>query len=133
MNELINNQFKILFVFFISGVCIALLFDIFRIQRKIFRVYDFITYIQDILFWIISGLILIFVTMKYTNGELRAYMLLGILLGVILYLRCISHIFIGINTWVIKLIANILKVFFSPIKKIYKIIKKSWKNKNNML
>lgn len=133
MNALLLSQFNTVFIFFLTGICIGLLFDFFRIQRKVLRTCDFITYIQDILFWIVSGLIIIFVIMKYTNGEIRIYMILGIILGILIYFIIISKYIMKIFVCILSFLLNIIGKLLFPIKKIYKIIKKSWKNKNNML
>ncbi len=133
MNALLLSQFNTVFIFFLTGICIGLLFDFFRIQRKVLKTCDFITYIQDILFWIVSGLIIIFVIMKYTNGEIRIYMALGIILGILIYFLIISKYIMKIFVCILSFLLNIIGKLLFPIKKIYKIIKKSWKNKNNML
>lgn len=133
MNALLLSQFNTVFIFFMTGICIGLLFDFFRIQRKVLKTCDFITYIQDILFWIVSGLIIIFVIMKYTNGEIRIYMVLGIILGILIYFLIISKYIMKIFVCILSFLLNIIGKLLFPIKKIYKIIKKSWKNKNNML
>ena len=133
MNALLLSQFNTVFIFFLTGICIGLLFDFFRIQRKVLKTCDFITYIQDILFWIVSGLIIIFVIMKYTKGEIRIYMVLGIILGILIYFLIISKYIMKIFVCILSFLLNIIGKLLFPIKKIYKIIKKSWKNKNNML
>lgn len=133
MNELIHHQIKILAIFTLTGMCIGLLFDFFRIQRKVFKTFDFITYIQDVLFWILSGIILIIVIMKYTNGEIRIYMISGMVLGIIVYMRLISKYIIKINTLILKFIIRFIKLILLPLKKICEIPKKSWKKNNNML
>ena len=133
MNALLLSQFNTVFIFFLTGICIGLLFDFFRIQRKVLKTCDFITYIQDILFWIVSGLIIIFVIMKYTNGKIRIYMVLGIILGILIYFLIISKYIMKIFVCILSFLLNIIGKLLFPIKKIYKIIKKSWKNKNNML
>ena len=133
MNALLLSQFNTVFIFFLTGICIGLLFDFFIIQRKVLKTCDFITYIQDILFWIVSGLIIIFVIMKYTNGEIRIYMVLGIILGILIYFLIISKYIMKIFVCILSFLLNIIGKLLFPIKKIYKIIKKSWKNKNNML
>ena len=133
MNALLLSQFNTVFIFFLTGICIGLLFDFFRIQRKVLKTCDFITYIQDILFWIVSGLIIIFVIMKYTNGEIRIYRVLGIILGILIYFLIISKYIMKIFVCILSFLLNIIGKLLFPIKKIYKIIKKSWKNKNNML
>lgn len=125
MNALLLSQFNTVFIFFLTGICIGLLFDFFRIQRKVLKTCDFITYIQDILFWIVSGLIIIFVIMKYTNGEIRIYMVLGIILGILIYFLIISKYIMKIFVCILSFLLNIIGKLLFPIKKIYKIIKKS--------
>ena len=60
------------FVFIILGLIISFIFDIFRILRKKFKTNNFITYIEDILFWLISGFLIITAIFKFNDGELRA-------------------------------------------------------------
>lgn len=133
MNALLLSQFNTVFIFCLTGLGIGLLFDCFRIQRKVLRTCDIITYIQDILFWIFSGILIIFVIMKYTNGEIRIYMILGMLIGIILYFLIFSKYIMKIFVTILGFLLNIIRKLLLPIKKINKIIKKSWKNKNNML
>lgn len=129
MNALLLSQFNTVFIFFLTGICIGLLFDFFRIQRKVLKTCDFITYIQDILFWIVSGLIIIFVIMKYTNGEIRIYMVLGIILGILIYFLIISKYIMKIFVCILSFLLNIIGKLLFPIKKIYKIIKKAGKTR----
>ena len=57
-----NNleQLSSFIIFTIIGVIISIIFDIFRILRKTFKTPDLITYIEDIIFWILTGLIVLF-------------------------------------------------------------------------
>ena len=73
MNALLLSQFNTVFIFFLTGICIGLLFDFFRIQRKVLKTCDFITYIQDILFWIVSGLIIIFVILLKVKQKILLF------------------------------------------------------------
>lgn len=127
MNNLINNQINLLIIFTITGLSIGLLFDFFRAQRKFFRTKDFITNIEDIIFWICSAIIIIYVVLKYTNGEFRLYMLFGILTGLIFYFLLISKIYIKLNLIALKYISAIIKIFLFPIKKLFNFIKKAGK------
>ena len=71
MEELYSQLFCLL-MFTITGIAIGILFDIFRILRKSFKTADIITYLQDILFWILSGLIVLFSIYRFNNGEIRS-------------------------------------------------------------
>lgn len=117
-----QNQAYIFAIFILNGFLIGLLFDIFRIIRKSFKTPDFFTYIHDITFWIISGIIIMYSIFKFNNGELRLFIFLGIGLGLALYLLVFSKIFIKISVkliFIFKKIFNI--VFIIPIKFIIKV------------
>lgn len=62
-----NNIIYILLSFFITGVLIGILFDVFRISRKAFKLPDWIIYIEDILFWIITGVLILFTIFTFAN------------------------------------------------------------------
>ena len=69
-----ENQAYLFMIFIFNGFLISILFDIFRILRKSFKINDFITYIQDILFWILTTFIILYSIFKFTNGELRGFL-----------------------------------------------------------
>lgn len=121
MENSIPMQLYSLLVFTISGIAIGIFFDIFRILRRSFKTPDIITYIEDILFWIFSGIFFLFVLFKFNNGEIRNYVIIGMIFGILIYMLTISKYFIKFNVAIIKFIKKIL---LYPIKLIFKIIKK---------
>ena len=80
---MITNQGYIFLIFILNGILIGLLFDVFTISRKTFSTKDFITYIEDILVWIITGILVLYSVFRFNNGEIRLYMFVAILMGVI--------------------------------------------------
>ena len=54
MDNVFTIQLKELFHFFITGIEISFIFDIFRAKRKVIKTSDIITYIEDIIYWIIA-------------------------------------------------------------------------------
>lgn len=125
---MVTNQAYLFLVFTINGIIIGLLFDIFRILRRSFKTSDIVTYLQDILFWILTGFILLYSIFTFSNGEVRFYMFLGVFLGCLIYMLLFSKHFIGINVKIIlalkKIIGKILSIIIFPIKIIIKSIKK---------
>lgn len=124
------NQLYILFVFIISGSIIGILFDLFRILRKSFKTPDIITYIEDTLFWIITGLFLLYIIFKYSFGEIRIYMFISLIIGLVVYFLTISKYFIDLNVKIINIfkisISKILYLLFYPIKIIINILQKAF-------
>lgn len=122
------NQTSLFLIFTIDGVLIGIIFDIFRILRKTIKTSDFVTYIEDFLFWIITSIVLFYSIFTYNNGELRFFMFLAVILGFVLYLCTISSYLIKINVKIINTIKRIfLKLFeiiYKPLIKTFKILKK---------
>ena len=75
-----ENQAYIFVMFILIGILIGLIFDIFRVSRQFFKTSNIITYIEDAVFWILIGLVLFISIFKLNNGELRAYIFLGVVL-----------------------------------------------------
>ena len=120
-----ETQAYIFFIFILNGFLIGLLFDIFRILRKSFKTSDVVTAIQDILFWILTGSIILYSTFKFNNGELRGYIFIGILIGVIIYLLLFSKLFITVNILIINILKKIIYyILILPIKTIIKFLRK---------
>ena len=115
----IKTQSFTFIIFIFVGILIGIVFDIFRIIRRSFKTPDFITYIEDILFWIISGTLLLFCIFTFNNGELRLYLFVSIILGNLIYIFTLSKYFIKVNTYLINILKKILYYFYSIIKKIY--------------
>lgn len=115
-------QTHIFFVFILNGLLIGIVFDIFRILRKSFKTIDILTYVEDILFWLISGGITLYFVFNFNNGELRSYIFIGLIIGVILYMLLLSKRFIKINTKLLLIIKNIIIKILFPIKKMLIII-----------
>lgn len=120
LDNIILSQLYSLLIFTITGIIIGVFFDVFRILRRSFKTPDIITYIEDILFWIFTGIFFITVLFKFNDGEIRSYVLLGLIFGIIMYMLVISKYFIKIN---VKIIEIIKKMLSYPIKIILKIIK----------
>ena len=92
MDNTVAMQLYSLLIFTISGIAIGIFFDIFRILRKSFKTPDIITYIEDIIFWIFSGLFFLFMLFKFNNGEIRSYVVVGLAFGILIYIFTISKL-----------------------------------------
>ena len=113
------------FIYFIlTGIFLGIIFDIFRISRRTIKTSDFITNLEDILFGLISGIIVLISIFKFNNGELRLYIFIGLGIGIILNMLFISKYFIKINIYIINFIKKLFKFLFKPIISLIKFIKK---------
>lgn len=130
---MVSNQAYLFLVFIVNGILIGLLFDFFRIARKVFQTNDTITYIEDILFWILTGVIVLYSIFVFNNGELRLFMFLGILLGAFAYMLTLSSYIIKINVKIMNGLKKVFGFIFLPIKAVYQLLHKLFLKPINFL
>ena len=118
---MVQNQTYLFLVFSLTGVEIGILFDFFRILRRTIKTGNIVTYIQDILFWILTGVLVLYNIWYFNNGEIRVYMFLGIIIGTLIYMSTLSNIFVKLFT---KILSTIIKVLEIPFKTITTIFRK---------
>ena len=120
-----NLEQLINFIYFIiTGMLLSIVFDIFRILRRSFKTSDIVTNIEDVIFGIITGIIILSSIFLFNNGELRLYIFLGILTGIIFYMLFISKYFIKLNVSIINFIKKIIILITKPFIILFKFIKK---------
>lgn len=118
------TQGQIFILFFLLGIVIGSIYDIFRVIRKNFKTSDFVTQIEDIIFLIISGILILCFILKFCIGEIRFYVFIAIFLGISLYFLTISKPYVIILNIVVKFCKKILSFFVNLIKIPYIFIKK---------
>ena len=55
----IYSEGQLFIFFFIIGIIIAMLYDFFRVLRKSFKTKDYVTFIEDVIFLFLSGILII--------------------------------------------------------------------------
>ena len=122
MNEIVTNQAYLFLIFILNGILIGILFDIFRILRRSFKTPNFVTYIEDTLFWIMSTLSVIYSLFVFNNGEIRGYIFIGIIFGIAIYMLFFSRIVMKISVKVISIFKEIFKFIFKILSYPVRII-----------
>jgi spore cortex biosynthesis protein YabQ len=118
----IKTQFGLILYSLSAGVLTGILFDIYRIIRGIKSPNKIITFIEDILFWILTAII-IFTFLLYTHSTyLSAYVYLCILLGVYLYIKLISKYFLSFQRILLKNLGKVLRIFKNIILFPFKLV-----------
>lgn len=134
---MVENQAYLFLVFSLTGILIGILFDFFRVSRKLFKTSDFITYIEDILFWILTGILVLYAIWFFNDGEIRFFMLLGLIMGIIIYLLTLSNIFTKTSFFLLdkfkSIIIYFIKIFSTILRPIYSFFCKLFYNIKNIL
>jgi len=126
MNQQIN-----LFIFsLLSGALIGILFDIYRTIRGFESLNKFVTAVEDILFWILTGII-VFIFMMYTSYAYLSFnVFVYLAMGLFIYLKLVSKIFAttlhNLFAIFLKLFRVVFYVVTYPIRvSFYKILRKN--------
>lgn len=125
---MIYDQCKTFCVFFVVGILIGIIFDFFRALRKNFKTNNIIIYIEDILFFIIIGALFLKSVLIFSFGEIRFYIFIAIIFGIITYILTIEKIcMIIFETFLYsikKIILFLITILKIPIKFISNVMLK---------
>lgn len=128
MNEIVSSQ-ALLFITSIEiGIIMGMIFDIIRVTRKIVKVPDFIVQIEDLIYWILCGLVGFYILYVTNYAEIRPFVFIGIVLGAVFYFATFSIVFMKAATVVINYVKALLKrlwqLFLIPVRWGIKTIKR---------
>ncbi len=97
------------------GAALGLLYDVFRISRVAFPTSTQVVFVEDILFFIVCSLVTFFFGLTVIEGTLRFFLIIGELLGAILYYFTLGKLVMGVSKKIIEAIKAILKFIFKWI------------------
>lgn len=112
-----------------GGIIFGFLYDVLRISRRSIKHSKVIVAIQDITYWLIVSVGVLLLVYHINEGEVRAYIVVGILCGSVLYFiifsRAILFITVPIVSFVIKVASIMFRVLIWPLKILRRILRKS--------
>lgn len=124
---MVYSQGKIFCAFFILGILTGFIFDFFRALRKTIKTNNIITYIQDILFFIIIGVMFLRSIIIFSSGELRFYIFIAAFLGIAIYVLTIGNLCVIMFKVILDVLKKIIIYFIRILKIPTKILKKVFK------
>ena len=112
--EISMTEQGIVFLFScVVGVLLGAFYDVFRILRVAFKPKWVVVFFQDIIFCVVSSLVII-LSIYYTNsGQVRLFGLTGCFLGFVLYHLTIGKFIMFISTKIIEFIRRLLRVIYN--------------------
>ena len=130
----VSTQFNLIIFSILAGILTGILFDLYRVFRGLENPNRIITFIEDTLFWTLTGIIVFIFLLRTNYAYIRIYLYCAIALGVIIYIWLFSKVFIKIQYKLIRSIAKAIRVclnfIFYPLKLVLYYIKRKNKQKN---
>lgn len=113
-----------LYALLLGGV-IGAVYDVFRVSRVAFRLSWLLVLLQDILFFTLSALLLWRYFLLQSSGEVRIFVVLGVLLGWIIYFFTLGRLVMRLAGFIIGIITRIVTAILAPVRKIAGVVKKT--------
>lgn len=113
----------------VVGGFLGFVYDVFRITRIAIKTGKIVIFIEDILFFLISTVVSFTFIVVDNKGEFRGMLLIGEVIGAVVYFLTISVVLLKCAKWIIDAIKwilclfwRIIKMMFHPIVLIYRTI-----------
>ncbi len=84
------QQGKGILLSFLLGAFLCFVYDIFRLDRIVFKRSTFVVVIEDIFFWIIAAFLTFCLLLINTNGQIRTYILIIEGIGFVVFYFTVS-------------------------------------------
>ncbi len=111
MWEISNTSQAVNFLYsVVLGVLFAFVYDFFRSLRKCKPHTILSVFMEDISYFFILSVITFVFLLALTNGQVRAYILIGILLGFLLFIFTLSKYYIIAMSFLLKLFFHLLNL-----------------------
>lgn len=108
------------------GAVLSLYYDIFYALRIIFPGKWQVHIPLDILYFLLSGAVIFHYVLYENMGQIRSFILLGLLLGWVLWHLTLSRLLVGIFTAILHFIKRLIrKLIAPPVNAINKLFKKA--------
>lgn len=121
------DEFYIFLMSINYGLIIGVIYDLYRTFRHYTKPKNKLSFIEDLIFWVFITLIFFGFLVRNTDGIVRGFILLGFMIGSLIYIKIISRynfpILIKTFQLILNIINEIIGLIVYPFKLIYKLIK----------
>ena len=101
--------------FIFIGMLFSAIFDFFRAVRKVRKTSIISIYVQDIIYFVIIGIIMLTIIINFMSEGIRGYLIFGIILGIIMYIGVFGNIVRNIFINILRLSGGILEFLMLPL------------------
>ena len=116
------HELWVLLLCFGAGALSGLVFDLFRSIRKCFAVSDKVVALHDMLFWLITGIIVYLAIYVSNSAELRWFELIGLISGAIVYIIYLSRISLSFLCFATNFTYKIFILVLLPFRAVIRLV-----------
>ncbi len=120
----VSQELKLFGLSALCGAAAGPFYDIFRIFRRLVPHNAILTALEDILFCTGFAFLMEFFASAAALGQLRAYHLIGSLLGFVLYLVTAGRWIMAVTDKLKGFFSRVLKIVFAPVTAVFALLRK---------
>ena len=113
-----RNQFAVFLSFLVCGVLAGIGFDALKVKRHLFGAPSVVLFIDDLIFMLFCGILLIFDAFAFNNGNFKWYEVPFMLAGFTVYRLTLSRFVLFVFFSVIDLVKKLLKRLLRPFLRL---------------
>ena len=126
ISEFIHVEAIFFEVSLLVGMGLVLVYDVFRILRRVIKHGTVLISIEDCCFWILCTVAVFLLLYRQNDGMVRLFAFIGILIGMWIYLAVFSRFIIRFFVWIFRKIGKIFgktgRILFGPLIKVVRKI-----------
>jgi len=108
------------------GALVCVFFDTTRALRRVFRHHSFWVQVEDLLFWAVTTLAILYFILNHAGGELRFFYLLGMGLGAVLYFATASPWVMRLFVWGLRVKVQVFRWLVAVLRQLVSPFVKLW-------
>ncbi|MCI8652336.1 MAG: hypothetical protein HFF11_01395 [Angelakisella sp.] len=110
----ITEQTSVFLYSLFLGVVLGVFYDVFRITRIAFLVPALLVLLEDLLFFLFSSIVLFGFMLERSYGQIRWFILLGVVLGWVLYYFTLGSLVMKGSARIIAVVGRLLAFLWRP-------------------
>lgn len=117
--DVINLEVQLFLTSVLWGMVLVVVYDCLRIFRRVIKHNKLWAGVEDILYWIVSAVLIFRIMYRINDGSIRGFAIAGVLIGMTLYHYSISEFVVHSMTWAIykgiQVGEKVFRVIMKPI------------------
>jgi len=127
MNKAITFELQFFLVSIFSGTLILLVYDGFRIVRRLIKHNEVFLAIEDLIFWVAASVFIFAMMYQENNGIIRGFSVMGMTIGMVLYHYILSELFVDMITKLLYTLFRPIIYVFNKVNRILLLIRVKYK------
>lgn len=132
-----SGQTAVFFRSLLLGAAMGCFYDLFRITRIAFVIPAFFVLVEDLLFFLFSSIVLFGFMLENSFGQIRYFILLGVVLGWTLYYFTVGSFVMKCSARIIRAVKAVLAFLWRPFawmgRRAGRAVRKFQKSSQNAL